>query len=266
MIASQIRASARESLSGRWGKAALLTLAYFVIMLAINWVVSFLVAIPLIGLIVSIAQIVISVPISYGLVAMYIKLKRGEEVGYVDFLTIAFENIGKTWGVTWGVAFKLLPLIIGLVISIIVLSVSIAGAAGSAIYGSASGLGGFGFVGIIAFIAYIVCLIFMIPKSLLYALVFQILYDNPNMTGKEVAEESARLMMGHRWQLFWLQLTFIGWSILAAFTLGIGYLWLIPYVMVTIVCFYEELSGNTVKSEPTTSTPDVSDNGPIVEG
>lgn len=258
MVASQIRANARESLVGKWGKAALLTLSYFVIMFAINWVVSLLVAIPFIGLIASIAQLVISVPISFGLMAIYIKLKRGEEVGYVDFLTIAFENIGKAWGTAWGVVLKILPLVIGLVVSIILLSVSIAGAAGSAIYGSSSALGSFGILGIIGFIGYIICLILMIPKGFLYALVFQVLFDNPNMTGKEIAEESARLMMGHRWQLFWLQLTFIGWSILATFTFGIGYLWLIPYMMVAIVCFYEELKGNNtdVKSD---------DNGAIVE-
>lgn len=264
MVASQIRANARESLVGKWGKAALLTLSYIVIMFAINWVVDLLVAIPFIGLIVAIAQLVISVPIAYGLVAVYIKLKRGEEVGYVDFLTIAFENIGKAWGVTWGVVLKLLPLVIGLVVSIILLSVSIVGAAGSSIYGSASGIGSFGILGIIGFIGYIVCLILMIPKGFLYSLVYQILFDNPDMTGKQIAEESARLMMGHRWQLFWLQLTFIGWSFLAVFTFGIGYLWLVPYMMVAVVCFYEELKGDT-KTETTTEVKS-EDNGPIVEG
>lgn len=50
-------------------------------------------------------------------------------------------------------------------------------------------------------------------------------------------------MKGNRWKFFWLGLTFIGWAILASFTLGIGMLWLMPYIMVTFVCFYESLAG-----------------------
>lgn len=51
-------------------------------------------------------------------------------------------------------------------------------------------------------------------------------------------------MNGHRWEFFWLQLTFIGWAFLACLTFGIGMLWLIPYIQVSTVAFYDNLIGN----------------------
>ena len=48
-------------------------------------------------------------------------------------------------------------------------------------------------------------------------------------------------MKGHRFEFFVLQLSFIGWAILAVLTCGIGFIWLEPYMQVTYVKFYESL-------------------------
>ena len=90
MLASQIRANARESLQSKWGKAALITLVFMVISFLLN----FLNIIPLIG---GLVVTVISVPLSYGLVATFIKLKRNENVTYTTFLSEGFANFGKVW-------------------------------------------------------------------------------------------------------------------------------------------------------------------------
>ena len=63
------------------------------------------------------------------------------------------------------------------------------------------------------------------------------------MSSLEVVDESKKMMTGNRGKLFILELSFIGWMILTAFTLGIGYLWLLPYMYVALVCFYENLLG-----------------------
>jgi uncharacterized membrane protein len=39
----------------------------------------------------------------------------------------------------------------------------------------------------------------------------------------------------------WLGLSFIGWSLLGLLTLGIGYIWLIPYMYTSYAAFYEEV-------------------------
>lgn len=48
-------------------------------------------------------------------------------------------------------------------------------------------------------------------------------------------------MVGNIWKFFCLNLQFLGWAILAALSFGIGFLWLLPYMRVSYVKFYEEL-------------------------
>ena len=80
-----------------------------------------------------------------------------------------------------------------------------------------------------------------IVKSLSYAMTSFILFDNPEMKNNEAIELSMKMMDGHKVDLFWLQLTFIGWAILCILTLGIGFFWLIPYIQASMVEFYKEV-------------------------
>lgn len=80
MIASEIKQKARENLTGKWGKAALLTLVFGLIMMAISFVSGILSAIPLIGFLVPIGLFVIEIPITYGVLISFLKLKRNESV------------------------------------------------------------------------------------------------------------------------------------------------------------------------------------------
>ena len=48
------------------------------------------------------------------------------------------------------------------------------------------------------------------------------------------------MMIGHKWEYFVLELSFIGWAILASFCL-IGMLWLAPYMNVTYANYYLNL-------------------------
>lgn len=87
------------------------------------------------------------------------------------------------------------------------------------------------------------CLL-LIPGLILglaYSLVPFILHDRPELNPISVLCESRMMMYGHKWELFLLILSFFGWLILAVFTLGIGMLWLAPYMAMTIVKFYEQL-------------------------
>jgi uncharacterized membrane protein len=89
-------------------------------------------------------------------------------------------------------------------------------------------------------------LLLIIPgiiKALSYSMTFFILADNPDLKPRDALEESERLMDGHKWRLFKLYLSFIGWFILSALTAGIGYLFLQPYLQLSIANFYEDLKG-----------------------
>lgn len=77
-----------------------------------------------------------------------------------------------------------------------------------------------------------------------YAMTEYILAEHPELTASEAIDQSKQLMSGKRWRLFCLQISFIGWDILSALTLGIGYLWLRPYKQVATAAFYREISGS----------------------
>ncbi len=88
--------------------------------------------------------------------------------------------------------------------------------------------------------------LFVIPgiiASFSYAMTEYILAENPELSPSEAIHISKQIMEGNRWRLFCLEISFIGWSILCAFTFGIGNLWLTPYKQAAIAAFYREVSG-----------------------
>ncbi len=88
------------------------------------------------------------------------------------------------------------------------------------------------------------CLLLVIPgiiKSFGYAMTPFILEDHPELTASQAIRRSQELMDGHKGELFVLGLTFIGWELLNALTLGIGSLWLNPYKNAAYAAFYREL-------------------------
>ena len=68
--------------------------------------------------------------------------------------------------------------------------------------------------------------------------------ENPGMGANEAIARSKDLMRGDSyWRLFCLQFSFVGWYILSMFTLGIGLIWLRPYVEAAQAAFYREITG-----------------------
>ena len=87
-------------------------------------------------------------------------------------------------------------------------------------------------------------ILFVIPGIILafaYSMIEYIYIDNPDIGITEVMKKSREMMKGHKWQLFCLELSFIGWIILTPFTLGILLFWLTPYMGVTTVLFYDSI-------------------------
>ncbi len=93
-------------------------------------------------------------------------------------------------------------------------------------------------------------LLLLIPgciKAYSYAMTPYILKDNPEMKNNAAIEESMRMMDGHKLELFLLDLSFIGWALLSILTCGIGFLWLVPYMNMACVNFYEDLKKASVE-------------------
>ena len=103
-------------------------------------------------------------------------------------------------------------------------------------------------IGIAFFLYFLVVLvgvIFFIVPGIIFAMMFAqvpyILRDDENIGVIDALKKSANMMKGHKMQLFLLYLSFIGWAILAILTLGIGYLFLFPYMYTTVAHYYEDL-------------------------
>jgi uncharacterized membrane protein len=76
-----------------------------------------------------------------------------------------------------------------------------------------------------------------------YSMTFYILADDQDISAKEALAKSKAMMDGRKMDLFLLSLSFIGWGLLCLLTLGIGFLWLIPYINVSTAKFYQDLKG-----------------------
>ena len=80
-----------------------------------------------------------------------------------------------------------------------------------------------------------------IIKSFAYMMSPFILKDNPELSANQAINLSQKMMKGHKFDCFFLILSFIGWIILCVFTFGIGALWLNPYMTATLAAFYEDV-------------------------
>lgn len=95
--------------------------------------------------------------------------------------------------------------------------------------------------GIFVFLWSLLLLIPGIIKGLAYSQVFFLLKDHPEYSVLEAITESRKRMVGYKWKYFLLNLSFIGWGILCIISLGIGFLWLIPYYSTTLAEFYDDI-------------------------
>lgn len=87
-------------------------------------------------------------------------------------------------------------------------------------------------------------LLFVIPgivKLYSYSMTFYIMRENPGMDGEQAIQLSMRMMHGRKWDYFKLHLSFMGWLLLGLLTLGVGLLWLFPYICTAEAEFYKEL-------------------------
>lgn len=90
-------------------------------------------------------------------------------------------------------------------------------------------------------------LLFIVPgiiKGLAYSLTPFIVKDNPQLSPNQAINLSMKMMKGHKFDLFYLYLSFIGWIFLAILTLGIGLLWVIPYMQTSMAAFYLDVKND----------------------
>lgn len=197
-----------------------------------------------------IIDIVINVPLSFGILYAFLKLYKDENVGAFDFFKLGFNNFGKSWSITFNIFLKMIVPAIVIIISYILIAVGISLYSTSLfVTYSTSAVNGYVFIAIIGFILLVVSSIWATTKYYFYQLAFLISIENEDMSAEEAVTESQKAMTGKRAGLFWLQLSFIGWAILGAISFGIGFLWIIPYVHCATIAFYKYAIGDSSNVE-----------------
>ena len=100
-------------------------------------------------------------------------------------------------------------------------------------------------------------LLFIIPgivAAYRYSMAPYLLAEHPEMSASEAIEQSKVMMSGNKGRLFCLQLSFIGWFLLAALTAGVGYVFLAPYTKAAETAFYLDLTGRLPLPQAATYT------------
>lgn len=157
-------------------------------------------AVCLVGsLVMNVFPLLLAGPVSFGIATAFLKKARGG--GKIEFgdLFLGFDQFGET--LKLGFMQMIIPFLWGLIP--------------------------------------IVGIIFSIRKGYSFAMAFYIKVDNPDADWRECLDRSTLMMEGHRWELFCLQLSFIGWMLLGALACGLGTLWVSPYQEAAVANFYE---------------------------
>ena len=107
--------------------------------------------------------------------------------------------------------------------------------------------------------AYLLMIVFIVLWTLLlivpgiiaalsYSLTMFIIADNPSMDALAAIRKSKEMMYGNRWRLCCLGGRYTGWFLLGIITCGIGFIWIVPYMMAGFAHFYQDLLDNQAKS------------------
>ena len=79
-------------------------------------------------------------------------------------------------------------------------------------------------------------------KAYSYRMVPYILAEHPEFSATEVIPRSRAMLHGHKWQAFKLDLSFLGWILLGALTLGlVNVFWTAPYMESAQAALYLKL-------------------------
>lgn len=93
--------------------------------------------------------------------------------------------------------------------------------------------------------------LFIIPgiiKAFAYSQTLYIVAEYKEVSVTKAMNISKVITRGHKWDIFVMYLSFIGWDILCIFTLGIGTLWLTPYKNMTYINAYHAILKEAIES------------------
>lgn len=262
----RLKAEARESLKGKWGLAIAATILNAIILWLPNLVAGMYKVFHMVRvgmeeemgltddfteltnslqmlkmslgstMIIWVINIIIVGAFTYGIVRFFINLIRHKNP-QIENLFEGFKVFGKTILVNLVLlVFKFLWSLLA-VIAIVIFTFILAFQAVNSVQPNI----GLIITYIILMLAITITLQIFLNR---YALTYYIFNDNNDLDIMAIVNRSVELMQGKKIELFLLYLSFIGWYILGIISLGIGFIWINPYVKATVAAFYNNLVEN----------------------
>ena len=110
-------------------------------------------------------------------------------------------------------------------------------------------LGGSLWMGLFVFLWALLLVIPGIIKGISYSMTQYLLADCPNVKARDALKLSMRMMNGHKWEYFVMGLSFLGWNLLSALTLGIlSVFYVDPYMRSSFAEYYLELRDEALRT------------------
>ena len=205
----QYRAQAREALRNQWGDAAIVSLIILFIAIAISTpsVITSLKGSEWGSSITTLLSVLV-LPLQYAFYISLLDRVRSNETNIMNF-TITYARQHAYANMRFLVA-GLLIMILSSLLAVVTLGIG------------------------------------AIILSYAYGMVPYLLHDYPELTPREAMKISREMMRGQKWNLFVLDLTFIGWILLALCTAGVGMLFVQPYMLTARAAFYDDLKATTI--------------------
>jgi uncharacterized membrane protein len=95
-------------------------------------------------------------------------------------------------------------------------------------------------------------LLFIIPgivKIVAYSQTYFIITEFPETSVTKALDISKLITKGFKWNLFVMWMSFIGWGIISCLTCGIGFIWLVPYMNMSMTNAYHGLMKHALETQ-----------------
>lgn len=244
----ELKTLSRDQLKGQWTMAVLITLVFIVVNIILARITSSFES----SFLFSLTSSIITFLLILWKKNLYLKLTRTGKIKFTDMF-VSVNTIIK------GIGIYLLQILI--TIPIVIVSILIGTVL---LFGLAGGIGItndfiipnslehlitninlmylFKFLFIFLLIAIIIMIPVLVLESYMYPSLILICEDNSRGVG-ECIGDSFKLIHNNLISFITLQLSYLGWILLGILTLGLGFLWIIPYISTVNMNFFNEISG-----------------------
>lgn len=280
MSISEIKKDAKNYLKDNYGRVLGLCALYTAIMGIFSFINGFVSGlIPVVGGIVSyIVVVLLLLPIYYGFTKTLVMMKKGENVNILKFFIEGFNDfkraISTWWSCFWRRFLKTIPgkiitligvtlftsymaywiITIGLQTSTVqkvmngIMPADDYESFMQTLYSLSLGLSDYAntfiIVKNIGIVLMVIGIFAVIPFILEYVIYDIVAVSRTDLNSAQVAKESKNLMIGNRFKYIGLLLSFVGWYILCILSCGFGIIFLMPYIQIARISFYESLVEN----------------------